>query len=73
MKMALDVESLDDIAERIRTLIHPETPTTLMDKLKLLPNSPRSAALPKTIAAKDAPCKQAIHRTSRTEGRESTC
>ena len=64
MKMALDVESLDDIAERIRTLIHPETPTTLMDKLKLLPKLAEVGSFfPKTIAAKDAPCKQAIHRT----------
>ena len=37
MKLALEVPSLDDIAGRIRTLLHPPTPTSLLDKLKLLP------------------------------------
>ena len=41
MRLALDVESLDEIAGRIRAMIHPETPTTLMDKLKLLPENSR--------------------------------
>ena len=63
MKMALEVDSLDEIAERIRTLIHPETPTTLMDKLKLLPKLAEVGSFfPKMIAAKDAACKQVVHR-----------
>ena len=37
MKLALEVDSLDGIAERIRTLLHPPTPTKFLDKLKLLP------------------------------------
>src|SRR5579875_3629877 len=37
MKMALEVDSLDEIAERIRILLHPPTPTSFLDKLKLLP------------------------------------
>src|SRR5271170_8139507 len=40
MKLALDVEandSLDSIADRIRELIHPVTPVSMLDKLKLLP------------------------------------
>ena len=37
MKLAVDADSFDDIADRIRALIHPETPISLMDKLKLLP------------------------------------
>jgi len=64
MRMALEVDSLDDIAGRIRALIHPETPTTLMDKLKLLPKLAEVGNFfPKTIAAKDAACKQVIDRT----------
>jgi 4-hydroxy-3-polyprenylbenzoate decarboxylase len=63
MRLALEVESLDEIAGRIRALIHPETPTTLMDKLKLLPKLAEIGSFfPKTIAAKDAPCKQVVHR-----------
>ena len=37
MKLALQVDSLDEIAERIRTLLHPPTPVSFLDKLKLLP------------------------------------
>ena len=63
MKLALDVESLDEIAGRIRSLIHPETPTTLMDKLKLLPKLAEVGSFfPKVIASKDAACKQVVHR-----------
>jgi 4-hydroxy-3-polyprenylbenzoate decarboxylase len=64
MRLALDVDSLDEIAGRIRLLIHPETPTTLMDKLKLLPKLAEVGNFfPKVISAKDAACKQVIHRT----------
>ncbi len=64
MRLALEVDSLDEIAERIRTLIHPETPTSLMDKLKLLPKLAEVGNFfPKVISAKDAACKQVIHRT----------
>jgi 4-hydroxy-3-polyprenylbenzoate decarboxylase len=63
MKLALEVDSLDEIAERIRSLIHPETPTTLMDKLKLLPKLAEVGSFfPKVISSKDAACKQVIHR-----------
>ncbi len=61
MKMALDVDSLDAIAERIRTLLHPPTPITMMDKLKLLPMLAQVGSFfPKTIERKDAACKQVI-------------
>jgi 4-hydroxy-3-polyprenylbenzoate decarboxylase len=67
MKIALDLApstSLDSIAARIRDLIHPETPTGLMAKLKLLPKLAEVANFfPKVIPAKDAPCKEVIHRT----------
>ncbi len=63
MRLALEVDSLDEIAGRIRSLIHPETPTTLMDKLKLLPKLAEVGSyFPKVIASKDAACKQVVHR-----------
>jgi 4-hydroxy-3-polyprenylbenzoate decarboxylase len=66
MKLALGLEakdSLDAIAERIRELIHPETPVTMMDKLKLLPKLAEVGGFfPKVIAAKDAACKEVVHR-----------
>jgi 4-hydroxy-3-polyprenylbenzoate decarboxylase len=64
MHLALETDSLDAIADRIRVLIKPETPTTLFDKLKLLPKLAEVGSFfPKVIPAKDAPCKQVIHRS----------
>jgi 4-hydroxy-3-polyprenylbenzoate decarboxylase len=63
MKLALETDSLDAIAGRIRALIKPQMPTNFMDKLKLLPMLAEVGNFfPKVIAAKDAPCKQVIHR-----------
>jgi 4-hydroxy-3-polyprenylbenzoate decarboxylase len=63
MKMALETDSLDAIADRIRTLIKPQMPTGFMDKLKMLPMLAEVGSFfPKVIAAKDAACKQVIHR-----------
>ena len=61
MKLALDVDSLDHIAERIRTLLHPPTPVTMMDKLKLLPMLAQVGSFfPKVIDRSDAACKDVI-------------
>ena len=63
MRLALETESLDAIADRIRTLLKPQTPTSFMDKMKMLPMLAEVGSFfPKVIAAKDAPCKQVIHR-----------
>ena len=63
MRLALEADSLDAIADRIRTLLKPETPTSLMDKLKMLPKLAEVGSFfPKVITAKDAPCKQVILR-----------
>jgi 4-hydroxy-3-polyprenylbenzoate decarboxylase len=63
MKLALETDSLDAIADRIRTLIHPESPTSLLDKIKLLPKLAEVGSFfPKVISARDAACKQVIHR-----------
>ncbi len=62
MKLALNVDSLDGIADRIRTLLHPPTPTSMMDKLKMLPMLAEIGSFfPKVISAKEATCKQVIH------------
>ncbi len=37
MRLALGVDSLDDVAKRIEVLLHPVPPVSLMDKLKMLP------------------------------------
>ncbi len=66
MKLALETDSLDAIAERIRVLIHPVMPTGLMDKLKLLPMLAEVGSFfPKVIGSRDAACKQVIKRADR--------
>jgi 4-hydroxy-3-polyprenylbenzoate decarboxylase len=61
MRLALEVDSLDDIARRIETLIHPVAPTGIMDKLKLLPMLAEVGSFfPKLIDRKKAPCKEVI-------------
>ena len=61
MKLALDVDSLDGIANRIRTLLHPPTPTGFMSKLKLLPTLAEIGSFfPKLVDKSDAACKEVI-------------
>ncbi|WP_158792728.1 UbiD family decarboxylase [Granulicella sp. L60] len=63
MRLALETDSLDAIADRIRTLLKPQTPTSFVDKLKMLPMLAEVGSFfPKVIPAKEAPCKQVIHR-----------
>ena len=61
MKMALEVDSLDEIAERIRILLHPPSPTSFLDKLKLLPTLAEvGRVFPKVIDRADASCKEVV-------------
>jgi 4-hydroxy-3-polyprenylbenzoate decarboxylase len=67
MKLALGLDpdhgSLDEIASRLRALLEVKSPEGFLDKLKMLPMLADLGKLfPKTIAAKDAPCKQVIRR-----------
>ena len=61
MAMALGVDNLEQIAERIHSLINIKPPTGMLDKLKMLPQlGALTSAFPKTVSAQDAPCKQVI-------------
>jgi len=63
MRMALEVESLDDVAKRIETLMRPVLPTGMLDKLKMLPMLAEVGGyFPKTVEAKKAPCKEVVLR-----------
>jgi 4-hydroxy-3-polyprenylbenzoate decarboxylase len=63
MALALGVDSLDEIAERITGLLNTKAPEGLLDKLKMLPQLGALASVfPKTVSAKDAPCKEVILR-----------
>src|ERR1700687_3139157 len=66
MHLALETDSLDAIADRIRVLLHPQTPTSMMDKLKLLPMLAQVGSFfPKVINSRDAACKQVIRRADK--------
>ncbi len=61
MQLALHVDSLDEIAGRIRTLLHPPTPTGFISKLKLLPTLAEIGSFfPKIIDRSNAACKEVI-------------
>ncbi|HET7102824.1 MAG TPA: UbiD family decarboxylase [Terracidiphilus sp.] len=63
MTMALGVEQLDEVAERIRGLMNIKAPEGLFDKLKMLPQlGALTSAFPKTVDAKAAPCKEVVLR-----------
>jgi 4-hydroxy-3-polyprenylbenzoate decarboxylase len=63
MKLALEVDSLDDVAGRIESLLQVKSPEGLLGKLKMLPMLAEVGRFfPRTVAAKDAPCKQVILR-----------
>jgi 4-hydroxy-3-polyprenylbenzoate decarboxylase len=63
MALAFGVERLDEIAERITGLLQMKAPEGFLDKLKMLPQlGALTAAFPKTVSAKDAPCKEVILR-----------
>ncbi|MGI8771551.1 MAG: UbiD family decarboxylase [Acidobacteriaceae bacterium] len=63
MQMALGVNSLDEVAGRIETLLNTKSPEGMLGKLKMLPLLAEVGSFfPKTIPAKQAACKQVIHR-----------
>ena len=64
MAMALGVDNIHDIADRIHSLMNLKPPSGgLFDKLKMLPQLAELAnVFPKTVSAKDAPCKEVILR-----------
>jgi 4-hydroxy-3-polyprenylbenzoate decarboxylase len=62
MQIALGVDSIDAIADRIAGFLEMQKPEGLLDKLKMIPKLAEiSAAFPKTVS--DGPCKEVIHRT----------
>src|SRR5690349_10343707 len=61
MQMALGVDSLDEIAERIRQLLNMKSPEGFLEKLKMLPMlAEMGKFFPKTVAT--GPCKEVIRR-----------
>ncbi len=61
MRLALEVDSLDDIAERVRGFMDVKSPQGFLDKVKMLPMlAEMGKFFPKTVAT--GPCKEVIKR-----------
>jgi 4-hydroxy-3-polyprenylbenzoate decarboxylase len=61
MRLALEVDSLDEIAERIRGFMDVKSPQGFLDKVKMLPMlAEMGKFFPKTVAT--GPCKEVIRR-----------
>jgi 4-hydroxy-3-polyprenylbenzoate decarboxylase len=63
MRLALEVDTLDEIAERIRGFMDVKSPQGFLDKVKMLPMlAEMGKFFPKTVAT--GPCKEVIKRDS---------
>ncbi len=63
MRLALGVDSLNDVADRIRELMNLRSPEGFLDKVRMLPMlAEMGKFFPKLVSAKDAPCKEVILR-----------
>src|SRR5579864_9350808 len=61
MQLALGVEKLDEVAERIRELLNMKSPEGFLDKIKMLPKLVEMGHFfPKTV--KSGPCKEVIKK-----------
>lgn len=60
MCMALETDSLDDVAERIRHLIKPKVPETLVDKLSMLPTLMEVGRFPPKLSQQAAACQEVV-------------
>jgi len=61
MKMALEVDSLDEVADRIRSFMDVKSPQGFLDKVKMLPMlAEMGKFFPKTVLT--GPCKEVIKR-----------
>ncbi len=60
MCLALGCDEFEELAARVRLLIHPEMPATLMDKLRKLPQLVELASLPPRIAKRGL-CQEVVH------------
>jgi 4-hydroxy-3-polyprenylbenzoate decarboxylase len=61
MRMALEVDSLDRVADRIRQFMDMKSPQGFLDKVKMLPMlAEMGKFFPKTIST--APCKENVHK-----------
>jgi 4-hydroxy-3-polyprenylbenzoate decarboxylase len=61
MCLALGADSLEEIAERVKLIIKPEIPTTLIEKLKKIPQLMQLGSLPPKVVSRGI-CQEVVHR-----------
>ena len=66
MCLALEAESLEDVATRVKTIIKPEIPTTLMEKLKKLPQLAKLGSLPPRVVRRGI-CQEVVLEGDRAD------
>jgi 4-hydroxy-3-polyprenylbenzoate decarboxylase len=60
MCMALAAKNFDEVANRVRNVIKPEVPTTLMEKLRKVPELMQLGSLPPKIVRRGI-CQEVVH------------
>ena len=60
MNLALEVDDLNSIADRIRGFIKPKVPESFMDKLSFLPTIMEVGKFPPKIVSGSAPCQEVV-------------
>ena len=66
VNQALGTESLTALAERVQQLVKPEIPTTLMEKMKRLPDLIKMASFPPKVV-RSGICQEVIHEGDRAD------
>ena len=63
MRMALEVDSLDEVADRIRQFMDVKSPQGFLDKIKMLPMlAEMGKFFPKTVST--GPCKEVVRKSN---------
>ena len=61
MRLALGCESFEALAARVQQLVKPELPTTLIEKMKKLPDLVRLVGFSPKVVKKRALCQEVVH------------
>src|SRR5438067_38655 len=63
---ALGTESLDALADRVQQLVKPEIPSTLIEKMKRLPDLIKMASFPPKVV-RSGICQEVVHEGDRAD------
>src|SRR5438874_766065 len=66
VNQALGSESLDQLADRVQQLVKPEIPTTLMEKMKRLPDLIKMASFPPKVV-RSGICQEVVHEGEKAD------